>query len=979
VSTPNQAESPSAGSLYLLDAHGLIFQMFHGVGPMSAPDGRPTNAVFGVTRALMSLYDKGADYLIAALDTAEPTFRDEIAETYKAHREPPPDDLLIQEPMIQQVMEAMRIPFLMAPGFEADDIMATVATEGAARGMDVFICSSDKDLRQVLSAHVKILNLRKGDLIDAAKLMEDWCVRPEQVIDFQALVGDSVDNVPGVPGVGPKTAAKWLQQFGTLDAIIQNADAVSGGPKTKQALKDAIANGNLAKSKRLVTLDTRVPLNIDWVGWKRRDWDGQRLLELFHEFGFRGFAERVRRTLVPGGAKKNAEMLLAAGAAAPASARATEIVETPRSSDYHKRRPSEPSLFDAIYDTRPDEAEFPFGANAPDPEWKHDYKLVDTPAAFDAFLKDLKKQKRFVFDLETTSVDPLRAEMVGYAFAWKAEEAYYLPVRGPSEDSLLDEAKTLAALRPIFEDPKIGKLNQNIKYDLLVLRAMGVTLRGISGDSMIAHYLLHAGERSHGLDDLARTELKHENIRIEELIGKGKKQQCMSQVRTEKVKEYACEDADVAWRLAEKLEPGLGDTKAERSLRKLYDTVELPLIGVLAEMEFNGVLLDMPFLARLSQEMQAQLTEIEIETHKLAGREFNLGSPKQLRDVLYSDMSLPIRKRTDATGEASTDQETLERLAALGHALPKKIIEHRQIAKLKGTYVDALPALVNPKTKRLHTSFNQTVASTGRLSSSDPNLQNIPARTEQGRQIRQAFIPPPGWQILTADYSQVELRLLAHFSKDESLRKAFEEDRDIHALVAAEIFQVPQEQVTDAQRRVAKTVNFGVIYGMSGIGLAIRLGIDKKDANRFIDEYFQRYPKVLEYQQRLLAKCRETGRVETILGRRRTFDKDSIRSWTTYQRRNVAEREAINMEIQGSAADLMKLALLGVHRTFQERNLRAKMLLTVHDELVFETPPEELAQVAEIVRREMTTAMPLDVPLKVDVAAGPNWLEVDDV
>jgi DNA polymerase-1 len=956
------ADSPSAGSLYLLDAHGLIFQMFHGVGPMSAPDGRPTNAVFGVTRALMSLYDKGADYLIATLDTAGPTFRDSIIDTYKAHRDPPPDDLLLQEPMIQQVMDGMRIPFLTAPGFEADDIMATVASEGAARGFDVFICSSDKDLRQCITEKVKILNLRKGEMIDSAKLLEDWGVKPEQVIDYQSLVGDSVDNVPGVPGVGPKTAARWLQQFGSLDSIIANADNVPGGPKTKQSLKEAIANGKLATSKRLVTLDTRVPLNVDWEGWKRRDWDGQKLLELFHEFGFRGFAERVRKTLVSSGAKKNAAALETAGLATAERTPPAPTSNKPQSEDFHKKRTGEPSLFDDIYETESEGTDFAFGANAATPEWNCKYTLIDTPAAFTGFLRELKQQKRFVFDIAPT----------GYSIAWRDEEAFFLPTSGPKDDAKLDPEATLAALKPLFEDAGVAKLGYGIKWNLRTLRSRGANASA-SGDPMIAHFLLHAGDRGNDLNDLARTEFKHEMSSREALLGKGKKQLAWEQARTAAVRDYAAERAAVAWRLNEKLNGELD------SLRNLYEAVEVPLIGVLSEIETHGVLLDQPFLKTLSDEMAGQLAAIEAETHKLAGRDFNLGSPKQLREVLYSDMSLPVRKRTDTTGEASTDQETHERLASLGHELPKKVLEHRQIAKLKGTYVDALPALVNPQTGRLHTTFHQTGTVTGRLSSSDPNLQNIPARTEQGRQIRQAFIPPSGWLLLTADYSQVELRLLAHFCKDEALRKAFEDDRDVHAMVAAQIFQVPESDVTDAQRRIAKTVNFGVIYGMSGIGLALRLGIDKKDANRFIDEYYQRYPKVLEYQQNLLAKCRDTGRVETILGRRRTFDTNSIRSWTTYQRRNMAEREAINMEIQGSAADLMKLAMLGVHRQLRERNLRAKMLLTVHDELVFEAPPDEVKSLAELVRHEMIQAMKLDVPLKVDVAAGKNWLEVEDV
>jgi DNA polymerase-1 len=970
------ADTP-AGNLYLLDAHGLIFQMFHGVGPMSAPDGRPTNAVFGVTRALMSLYDRGAEYLIAALDCAEPTFRNTLDVNYKAHRDPPPADLLVQEPMIAQVLEGMRIPNLCTPGYEADDIMATVAVEGAARGLDVYVCSSDKDLRQVLGEKVKILNLRKQEVLDTAALMTDWGVRPEQVIDFQALVGDSVDNVPGVPGCGPKTAAKWLQQYGSLDNIIAHADEL-GGPKLKAAFKEVLANGKLALSKKLVTLDTKVPIAIDWDGWRRRDWDGERLLALFQEFGFRGFAERVRGTLTKSGAKRNAEVLevagLASGGREPPDSGTTAVTLAEPSGGSRPplaRKDGQPSLFDTINETAPD----PAADTRPD-DWPYaGYELTDTPAKFKKFVAALRKQKRVTFDLETTNIDAMRAEPVGYAFCWEEGKANYIPVRGPEGDKKLDPADVLAALKPVFEDPAVAKVNQNIKYDVLVLRNGGVAVRGIAGDPMIAHYLLHAGERTHNLDELTRTYLGHENISITELIGKGKKQIGMDQVPTEAVCRYAAEDADTAFRLAAILEPELG----QKGLRKLYDETELPLIDVLAELEFNGVRLDVPFLAKLSTEMEAQLAAIEKETHELAGREFNLASPKQLREVLFDEMKLPVQKRTGTTNEPSTDFETLERLAALGHALPQKIIEHRAIAKLKGTYVDALPALVNPKTGRVHTSFNQTVASTGRLSSSDPNLQNIPARTDQGKQIRQAFIPREGWLILTADYSQVELRMLAHFSGDEVLKQAFAEDKDIHASVAAGIFKVPEGVVTGDQRRVAKTVNFGVIYGMSASGLAERLRIPRKDGEQFIDGYFARFPKVLTYQDRLLKQAREAGFVGTILGRRRRFDPSGIRAVSHYQGRTGAEREAINMEIQGSAADLMKLAMLKVYHRLKDERYEAKMLLTVHDELVFEVPPAEVRPVAALVREAMTTAMALTVPLKVDVAAGKNWLDVDDV
>jgi DNA polymerase-1 len=965
--TPTPATGlPPTGTLYVLDAHGMIFQMFHGVGSMSAPDGRPTNAVFGVTRALMDLYDHGADYLIAAFDCAEPTFRCELFPEYKAHRPPPPDDLIVQEPMIEQVLEAMRIPKIGVPGYEADDVMATLAVEGAARGLNVFLCTSDKDCRQLLGDRVKILNLRKGDLLDTDGLMAAWGVRPDQVVDFQALVGDASDGVPGVPGVGPKTAAKWLQQYGTLDNLVAHADEI-GGPKLQEALKKAVADGTLELSRKLVRLDTKVPLTFDWDGWRRRDWDGQRLLELFQEFGFRGFANKVRATLAAGGARRNAELLAAVGEGPESTA-----VAAAAPPQVHRPRPGQPSLFDAVAG---DGADFAFGANVSSPDWKADYKTVDTKRAFDTFLKKLGKQRRFAFDIESTSLNPLEAEPVGYAFCWSEGEAYYLPVRGPEGSKLLEPTATLAALRPVFENAEVAKVNQNIKYDWLVLRSQGVELRGVAGDPMVADYLLHAGERSHGLDELARRYLAHENIPITDLIGKGKNQIPMEQVPVERVKEYSCEDADAAWRLAAILEPDL----EREGLRKLYDEVEIPLIDVLQEMEYNGVRLDVPFLRKLGVEMNSQLAGIEREIHTLAGQEFNIASPKQLREVLFDRMKLPVQKRTGTTNEPSTDQESLERLAALGHELPRRIIEHRQIAKLKGTYVDALPALVNPKTGRVHTSFNQTVASTGRLSSSDPNLQNIPARTEQGRQIRQAFIPRDGWVLLTADYSQVELRLLAHFAGDDRLKEAFAEDRDIHASVAAEIFKVPEADVTPVQRRMAKTVNFGVIYGISAHGLAVRLGMPRKDAERFIDEYFARYPKVLTYQDSLLANARKTGQVGTILGRRRKFDPAGIRERSHYQNRTSAEREAINMEIQGSAADLMKLAMLGVHSRLKADRLQVKMLLSVHDELVFEVPPNEVMKLAALAREEMTGAMPLSVPLKVDVAAGPNWLDVNDV
>ncbi|HEY1189201.1 MAG TPA: DNA polymerase, partial [Gemmata sp.] len=717
----------SAGNLYLLDAHGLIFQMFYGLGPMNAPDGRPTNAVFGVTRSLMNLYDRGADYLLAAFDHEQPTFRVTIDSTYKAHRDPPPDDLVLQEPLIQQVLEAMRIPFLVAPGYEADDVMATVASRAAERGLNVFLCTADKDCRQLVTEKVKMLNLRKDyEVLDAAGVQADWGVRPDQVVDFQSLVGDSVDNIPGVVGVGPKTAAKWLQQYDTLDNLIAHADEAPGGPKTRQALKDAIANGNLAKSKQLVTLDKNVPLPFDWEGWRRRDWDGQKLLELFHEFGFRGFAERVRKTLAGSGAKKNAEALAIAGLAPAPAADGAAGRGVPgaqpapaKKTKGKSKKPTGPGLFDLLME-EPGAAPAadgnapavePEAAPAPSDGWSYaGYEAIATPERFEWFLSELTKQQAFVFDLETTGLDPIHDPIVGYSFCWEKGTAYYLPVRAPEGETVLDPDVALAALKPVFENPGIEKRNHNIKFDLIVLAANGVALAGVAGDSMLAHYLLEPGARAHGLDDLTLDELKHKNIAIAELIGKGKKQITMAAVPVDRVRDYACEDADTAFQLVALFEPRL----AEKGLRDLYDTLEVPLIGVLAEMERTGIRVDVPFLVQLGAQMGSELASLEREVHALAGREFNIGSLKELQKILFEEQKLPVQKRTGIKNEPSTDQESLERLAALGHELPKKLLAHRKVSKLKNTYVDVLPALAD-KDGRVHTSFNQASAETGRL------------------------------------------------------------------------------------------------------------------------------------------------------------------------------------------------------------------------------------------------------------------------
>ena len=940
--------SAKAESLYLVDAHSLIYQVFHAIAAMSSPSGLPTNAVFGFARDLFFLRNKKPTRLLCIFD-AGPSFRSDLFVEYKAHRSPMPDDLRLQIPMIHDLLDGFRIPKLSQAGFEADDLIATLARAGDAEGMEVFICTTDKDCRQLLSDRVRMFNLRKKEIYDRDSLQKDWGVAPEQVIDFQSLVGDSVDNVPGVPGIGPKTAAQYLQKYGTLDNLLAHLDEL---PVKKRELFDKVKD-KIPMSRELVKLRTDVPMTFDWAGWNLSDIDGSRLAELFRTWGFRSMEDQVRQ-LLPTTSRRETE---------------PKKFETPPTSIPRPEPKGPPSLFDAIEDD-------PTEPTPTATVWRHDYRLVADDAAFASFLAELTKQSRFAVDLETTSLEAHAAEIVGIAISWQAGEAHYLAFRGPLGEPTLS-AEHLERLRPIFENPAIAKVNQNIKFDLQILKARGFELRGVAGDSMVADYLPNAGERSHGMDDLAVRYLNHKPIPISELLGKTKKT-TMADVPTAQITPYACEDADVALRLCDILEPmlekeGFRRPRGTTDGNYLYDDLEIPLIGVLARMELAGIRLDVPLLTKMSGEMATLLDRLEKEIHELAGRPFNIGSVKQLRTILFDEKGYKSKTRTQITRAASTDQETLEDLARQGHELPRKLLEHRKIAKLKSTYVDALPVLVQPKTGRVHASFNQTVAATGRLSSSDPNLQNIPIRSEMGGQIRQAFLPREGWVLIAADYSQIELRLLAHFSGDETLRQAFAQDQDIHTLVAASIFHVSPEAVTAQQRGVAKTVNFGVIYGMSAFGLADRLEIPKEDAIRFIDTFFAEHPRVLEYQDRLLAKCREDGYVSTILGRRRAIS--GIRHNTSYKSRNQPEREAINMEIQGSAADLIKAAMLRLDRRLAETS--AAMLLQIHDELVFEAPPAEREHVVAIIREEMATALGdrIAVPLGVDVCVGPNWLD----
>jgi DNA polymerase-1 len=929
-------------TVYVVDSHSLIYQVFHAIPEMTGPSGQPVGAVQGFVRDLLDLIDvRKADYLICAFDESEITFRNEIYDQYKIHRDPMPADLQLQMPVIRRFLDALGILTLSIPGYEADDILATVAKQIDAAGGRCLLVTSDKDCRQLITERVQLFNIRKNEIFDDVALQATWGIRPDQVVDFQAIVGDTTDNIPGVAGIGPKGAQELLAKYGTLDEVLAHANEVSGAKRKENLLKGK----ELAlKSRELARLKFDMDIVIDWPAAAPGHFNVAEIADLCRECGFRQLARRIELlTTKLAGASPRVEV---------------------------KSPPSE-STGDSDADQSPAEAEAATAndlTTAASPEWKANYRTIATPAELSELVAILQQQSHICLDTETTSLHPRRAEIVGYSFAWAPGEACYIPVRAPAGEPQLDPALVRDALKPIFENPAIEKIGQNLKYDTIVLRCAGIELHGISFDTMVADYLLEPGERSHNMDDMARRHLCHQTITIDQLIGSGKNQKRMDEVPVATITQYAAEDADVPLRLADALAPRLKGS----GVYDLFTDLEMPLIDVLVEMEFNGIRVEVGRLRELSGQFNDEIMRLEREIFEIAGREFNIDSRIQLGDLLFKEFKLPVVKRTK-TGP-SMDAEALEELALL-HPLPAKIIEYRHLAKLKSTYVDALPELVLPGTGRVHTSFKQDVAATGRLSSQDPNLQNIPIRTEQGRAIRSAFLPgPPGWQLMAADYSQIELRVLAHFSGDATLRQAFAEDRDIHSQVASEVYSVTIEQVTSEMRRTAKAVNFGVIYGQSPFGLAKTLRIDQADAAEFIDRYFNGLPGVDAFLLQTLVQCRRDGYVSTILGRRRPVSGVRDPAFLSDKRqRNLPERIAINTVIQGSAADIIKKAMINVHRRLAREKLQAKLLLQIHDELVLEFPPEERDRVEALVTEEMISAIELAVPLKVDVHVGPNW------
>lgn len=889
-----------ARRLFLIDGSALVFRSFYAFirNPLRTSKGEETSAVFGVASALIRiLKERRPDYIAFVLDTAAPTFRKEMYDAYKANRAEMPKELAEQYPRILETVKALDVPLLMKEGWEADDLIGTLALRGAEEGLDVEIYSGDKDFLQLVRPGVKLVIPGKGGDDTEAATDEDVIARAgvpaSKIVDLMALTGDPGDNVPGVPGVGPKTALKLLEEHDTLDDLYGRVDAVKGklGEKLKENRKSAYL------SKELVTIRTDVEMEESIADLARREIDVERIAPLLRELEFHSLLTEVGR-----GGEKEAEAA---------------------------------------------------------------YRVARTAKEIRDLAARLKEAGRFAFDTETTSTEPMRAELVGISVAPAPGEAWYVPVRhADGRNADLGEVKEI--LGPLFGDGKIPKIAQNAKYDILVLRRAGIEVEGLAFDPMIASYLIDPGQRSHGLDHLALVHLNHKMIPIERVIGSGKGQMTMDRVTTEEAYEYACEDADMTLRLADRLAPRVEEGK----LTKLMKEVEIPLVGVLARMEEAGVSVDVEFLAEMSGELAAEIERMNGEIQEIAGTEFNPNSPKQLAEVLFDKIGLkPLRKTK--TG-FSTDTNVLQELAHR-HPLPAKILEYRQLEKLRGTYVDALPKMIHPETGRIHTSFNQTVAATGRLSSSDPNLQNIPIRTEIGRRIRKAFVAGrEDRSLLSLDYSQIELRLVAHLSRDGALVRDFGEGTDIHRRTAATLFGVGEKDVTGEMRSRAKAVNFGIIYGMGAFGLASRLEIPQSEAQEFIDGYFAAYPGVKAYLDGTIEEGREKGYVETMLGRRRYLPELTSKNGRL---RSFAERTAVNTPIQGSAADLIKLAMIAVDEELLRSGLAAHMIIQVHDELVFEGPDAELDRVEEMARKIMENRMELRVPLVVDAGRGKNWLE----
>ena len=920
----------SRPDLVLVDGSSYLYRAFHALPPFTNSRGEPTGAVFGVLNMLSKfLKDYDPQRIAVVFDASGKTFRDELFAEYKAHRPPMPDDLRSQiEPLLEAV-KGMGLPILRESGVEADDVIGTLACVAAKENLSVLISTGDKDMAQLVSPHVTLINTMSNTVLDRAGVKAKFDVFPEQIIDYLALVGDSSDNIPGIDKVGPKTAAKWLGQYQTLDALV--ADVANVGGKVGENLRAGLATLELSRKLAKIRTDLTLPLSLDDL--KRREPDTAALRALYTKLELRSLLKQ-----------------LDGGGAVPATA-----PDAPAATDKPalEGAPAAPGISSGAQ----------IIAAAP-----RIYETITTEAQLDDWIGRLSAAELFAFDTETTSLEYTKAEIVGVSFAVAPGKAAYLPLRHDyaGAPDQLDREASLAKLKPLLEAAGRPKVGHHLKYDAHVLANHGITLRGMRFDSMLESYVWNSVLR-HDMDSAAERYLGIRTIHYEDVAGKGAKQIPFNQVPVDKAAEYSAEDADVTLRLHDVLWPQIS---TQPVLKKLYEEIEQPLVPVLTRMEERGVLLDRQMLRTQSGELAKRLMEVLAEAHKEAGAPFNLDSPKQLCNILFEKMQLPIVRKTP-TGQPSTAEDVLEELAE-SYRLPKLILEHRSLSKLKTTYTDKLPEQINPRTGRVHTSYHQAVAATGRLSSQDPNLQNIPIRTPEGRRIRQAFIAPPGHVLLAADYSQIELRIMAHLSGDEGLLSAFAGDKDIHQATASEVFGVPLDAVSADQRRSAKAINFGLIYGMSSFGLAKQLAIPRGAAQQYIDLYFARYPGVKRYMEETRAQAKAQGYVETVFGRRLYLPDINARN---KQFQQAAERAAINAPMQGTAADIIKRAMISVDAWCEERPRGARLIMQVHDELVLEVESARLEEVTAAVRGHMMAAASLRVPLKVDAGHGVNWDE----
>jgi len=885
-------------TLYLIDGSAYIYRAYHAIRSLANSKGLPTNATFGFTRMLIKLIeDRSPEYVVMFFDAKGPTFRHELFQDYKANRPPMPEDLSIQIPFIKEITHGFNIPVIEMQGFEADDLIGTFRHQAEKAGFFVVMVTGDKDFVQLVTDNAVIWDPMKEKTIDINTVRNDFGVEPYQMIDVMALSGDASDNIPGVPGIGPKTALSLIKTFGTVEHLYERVHTIT---KKKQHENLVQYKKQALLSKELVTINIDVPFPFNTENFKYQAPDNTKLSKLFKDLEFRQLQQAF-----------------------------------PRRSDLSNKN------YRAIY---------------------------DMSTLFD-LIKRLKESEMFAIDTETTSKDPMKANLVGMSFSMKPNEAFYIPCAHdyPEVPAQIELESVLSQLKPLLENPDIKKIGQNIKYDWMVLKRHGINLAGVMFDTMLASYLINPSKRAHNLDQIALDFLDHKTITYKEISGKGQRDVSFAEIPLEKAMPYSCEDADITLMAYHVLMPLIENA----GLMELYNNVELPLVPVLMNMEMTGVCVDREKLTELSKSFEHQLEQLESMIYSVAGEEFNIKSSQQLGRILFEKLKLPVQKKTKKKTGYSTDVSVLTALADK-HELPEIILRHRTIAKLKSTYTDALLDLVHPETGRIHTSYNQTVTATGRLSSSDPNLQNIPIRTDEGMEIRKAFVPRKEWILVSADYSQIELRILAHYADDDILIKAFNHNEDIHTRTATEVFQVFPSFVTSELRRQAKVINFGIVYGMSPYGLSKELGISQKMAKTYIDNYFSRYKGVKRFVDQTISDARKTKKTSTLLGRIRLLPDINSSNKVV---REFAERTAINTPVQGTAADLIKLAMIRVDAAFRDGGLNSAMLLSVHDEIVFEVPPEELASVKVLVKEIMEGIWSLKVPLKVNLASGNNWAE----